>query len=334
MQERNVIPKIDDILTELHGAKHFSKIDLHEGYHQMQLHEDSRDITTFATHEGLFRYKRLIYGVSSAFESFQKQIEIVLLGCLGSKNISDDIVIWDSSEEEHNHHLAIVLAHLDEAGLRVNQEKCIFRANQIVFAGHELSAEGIAPQKSRVEAIQNMKAPSNATEVRSFLGMVNFCNKYIKDYSIIIAPLQLLTKKRHRFFWGTAKQDAFEALKERLTSAEVMAFYNPDTETGLIVDGSPVGLGAILAQRQADGNFRPVAYGSNALNPVQQWYSQTKKEALAILWSCQHFIIMYMTAMSLLSLITSHCYKFFHQSHSHHQISNDGRFAYKHMILK
>ena len=158
-----------------------------------------------------------------------------------------------------------------------------------MFAGQELSAEGIAPQKSRVEAIQNMKAPSNATEVRSILGMVNFCNEYIKDYSTITAPLRLLTKKRQRFFWGTAQQDAFETLKKRLTSVQVMAFYNPDLETELIVDGSPLGLGAILAQKQDDNNFRPVAYGSNALSPVQQRYSQTEQEALAILWSCQHF---------------------------------------------
>ena len=106
IRERHVIPKIDDVLTELHGAKYFSKIDLREGYHQIQLHEDSRDITTFAKHEGLFRYKCLIYGVSSAFESFRKQIEIVISGCPGSRNISDDILIWGSSEQEQNHHLA------------------------------------------------------------------------------------------------------------------------------------------------------------------------------------------------------------------------------------
>ena len=159
------------------------------------------------------------------------------------------ILIYGSSEEEHNHHLATVLACLDEACLKVNLKKCIFGANLIVFSGHEASAEGIAPQKSGVESYSNMKAPSNATEVRSFLGMVNFCNKYIRDYSPITAPLRVLTKKRPRFFGGTSQKDAFETLKERLTSAEVMVFYNPDTKTELIVDGSPIGLGAILAQK-------------------------------------------------------------------------------------
>ena len=88
---------------------------------------------------------------------------------------------------------------------------------------------------------------------------------------------------------GTAQQDTFIIFKKRLTSAEVMDFYNPDAETDLIMDSSPIGLGAILSQKQADGNFRPFAYGSNALSPVQQQYSQTEQEALAVLWSCHHF---------------------------------------------
>ena len=92
-----------------------------------------------------------------------------------------------------------------------------------------------------------------------------------------------------RFFWGTAQQNAFKASKERLTSAEVMAFYNPDVETELIVDVSPIGLGTILSQKQPDPNVRPVAYGSNALSSVQQRYSQTEREALAVLWSYEHF---------------------------------------------
>ena len=103
--ERHVIPKLEDILTELHGAKYFSKIDLTEGYHHIKLAENSRHITTFATHEGLHRYKRLIYGIISASESFQKQIEIVIRGCQKAKNISDNILIWGNSLEDHNNNL-------------------------------------------------------------------------------------------------------------------------------------------------------------------------------------------------------------------------------------
>ena len=149
-----------------------------------------------------------------------------------------------------------------------------------MFDGHKLSSEDISSQKSKVEAIQNIEAPSNVAEVLSLLGMVNFRNKYINDYSTITAPLWLLTKNRQRFFFwggggGTQHHNLLATLKERLTSTEVMVSYNPGAEIKIIVDGSPDGLGAILAQKRPDSNFRQVAYGFKALSHVQQWYSQT-----------------------------------------------------------
>jgi len=124
-RERHVIPKMEDIIQDLHGAKVFSKIDLREGYHQIKLHENSRDITTFATHKGLYRYKRLIFGVNSAFESFQKQIEQVLADCHGARNISDDILIWGRTIEEHDKHLQMVLDKFEAHGLKINPRKLL-----------------------------------------------------------------------------------------------------------------------------------------------------------------------------------------------------------------
>ena len=289
IRERHIIPKVEDILTELHGAKYFSKLDLREGHHQLELHPNRRDITTFATHKGLFRYKRLIYGVSSEFESFQRQIEIVIAGCPGAKNISDDILVWGTTEEEQNSRLNQVLAQLREAGLKVNKNKCMFCTDHLVFAGHELSPKGISPQKSRIDSIMKMPSPSTANGVRSFLGMKNFCKRYVPNYSTITSTLRLPTKKNQRFTWGSAQQSAFDQLKSSLVSAQVMAFYNPNADTKLIVDGSPIGLGAILTQEQDDGTWRPIAYGSHALDPVQQRYGQTEREALAVTSFCQHF---------------------------------------------
>ena len=119
--------------------------------------------------------------------------------------------------------------------------------------------------------------------------MINFCKQCIRSYSIITSPLRLLTKKRKRFFWGPEQQRAFDTLKDQLISAEVMAFYNPDAETRLIVDASPVGLGATLAQKQDDGGWRPISYGSDAFDDVQQRYGQTECESLALTFFCQYF---------------------------------------------
>ena len=160
---------------------------------------------------------------------------------------------------------------------------------KLVYSGYTLSADGISPDEHKVQAVKDCKTPTTVSEVRSFLGIVNFCKQFIHDYSTITAPLRLLTKKGQLFHWSEAQQKAFSTLKDRLCSAEVMAYYNPQAQAKLTVDASPYGLGAILSQQQADGLFRPVAYGSKALTPVESRYSQTEREALAVLWGCEHF---------------------------------------------
>ena len=141
---------------------------MRKNYHQIELHPDSRDITTFAAHKRLYHYKRLIYVVSSALESFRKQVESVIAGCEGARKTSDDILAWAETEEQHNQRLNEVLNRLSNAGLKVNREKCIFKADHLPSAGHELSTDGVSPQKSRIETIANMPHPTSATGVRSF----------------------------------------------------------------------------------------------------------------------------------------------------------------------
>ena len=288
-RERHVIPKFDEILPELHNATVFSKIDLREGYHQLLLHPDSRDITTFATHEGIFRYKRLIFGINSAFEIFQKKIELVITDCPGAKNISDDILIWGSTQEEHDKNLTTVLQRLLEHGLRLNREKCIFSVYKLIFAGHLLTANGIKPDQAKTDAILHIKPPTNVTEVRSFLGLVNFCNRFIKDFATISEPIRRLTRKKQPFIWKLEQQTAFDKLKQALQDPQIMAYYNPNAKIKLIVDASPFGLGGILSQRQPDGEFKVVSYGSRALTDVESRYSQTEREALAVHWALEHF---------------------------------------------
>ena len=287
IRERHVIPKIEDILTELHGAKYFTKIDMREGYHQILLDESSRHLTTFATHEGLFRYKRLIYGISTGFECFQKQVEMAITGCK-AKNISDDVLIWGSSLEDLNQNFAQVLERLKQRGLKLNLAKCIFAVQKVTFAGHIISSEGISPDPAKISAINNLKEPTNLSEIKSFLGMINYCNRFIPDFSTVTAPIRQLTKKNAEFKWDKPQQEAFSTLKALLTDAPVLAFYDPNAETNILVDASPYGLGAILTQKQ-QGEFKPIAYGSRALTETESRYSQTEREALAVIWACQHF---------------------------------------------
>ena len=289
IRERHVIPKFEELLPELHDAKVFSKIDLREGYHQLSLHEDSRHVTAFATHKGVYRYKRLFFGISSAFETFQKHVEITLAGCKGARNISDDILIWGKYQEDHDKNLDEALKKLNDRHLKLKRNKCIFSVDSLVFAGHCLSARGISPEQSKIDAIKAIQRPTNATEVRSFLGLANFCSRFIKDYATITEPLRRLTRKKCTFIWGTAQETAFNQLKSSLSDDSVIAYYNPEAPTKITVDASPVGLGAILSQTQPDGESKVVAYASRSLNPVERRYSQTEREALACAWSLQHY---------------------------------------------
>jgi hypothetical protein len=167
IRTRHVTPTIDELVADLHGATVFSKIDLRSGYHQLELDPGSRDITTFSTHSGLYRYKRLIFGLSSAAEIFQHTIQELIADIPGSKNVSDDIICFGKDQAEHDRALHATLSRLHTSGLTVNAEKCEFNASSIEFYGYIFSAQGLSPDPKKVQALRDAARPQNASEVRS-----------------------------------------------------------------------------------------------------------------------------------------------------------------------
>ena len=156
--ERHPQPTIDDLIHDLNGARHFSKLDLSCAYRELELDEESRQITTFATHKGLFQYKRLNFGTNSAFN-----------GILGCRNISDDIIVFGKSQNEHDKTLEMILQVAEQRNLKFNFAKCQFDQTQLEFFGYIFSADGISPSANKVQAIKDASVPKNASEVRSFL---------------------------------------------------------------------------------------------------------------------------------------------------------------------
>ena len=288
VRERHPIPTVEETLQELHGATIFSKLDLRSGYHQIELHPESRPITTFATQNSLYQYTRLLFGVSSAPEIYQHVIQQVLQGCRGVRNISDDIIVFGNTRDEHDLQQSTVLQRLQQSNLTLNQEKCLFGVNKLTFFGHEVSASGISPGTKKVEAIRDAPVPRNAAEVRSFLGLATYCSRFISDFATVTEPLRLLTRKGTPWRWNSVHQKAFYTLKNLLTDSQVMAHYDPSAPTQLRVDASPVWLGAVLTQTQ-DEVTRPMAYASRTLSNVERRYSQTEKEALAVVWGCEKY---------------------------------------------
>jgi glutaredoxin-related protein len=283
-RERHLTPTLDDILNQLNGACVFSKLDLNAGYHQLLLDVDSRQVTTFTTHVGLRRYKRLNFGINSAAEVFQEAIREMLDGLDGVLNVSDDILVYGESTGVHESRLVAVLDRIKSCGVTLNASKCELRKDVISFFGHIFSKDGVTADPSKIESIKNMKPPQTKEEIRSLLGMTNYVSRFISCYSTVTEPLRRLTKNDVPWEWTKIQEDALKTLKESLTSIGVMAYFNEKKETTVYVDAGPVGIAAMLTQ---DGKV--ISYASRALTDVEQRYSQTEKEGLSVVWACEHY---------------------------------------------
>ena len=291
LREKHPVPTVEETLQEISEAKVFSKLDLNMAFHQIELHPDSRDITTFAAPDGLYRYKRLFFGVNMATEKFQQLIWQILKDCPGAYNLHDDVRVVGRDHKEHDENLDKVMRKFEEHGLTLNYEKCVIGAKSMQYMGEVLTGEGLQVSKKRVEAIVDAPRPQNQSEVRSFLGSAQFCAKFIPGFSTISSPLWDLTCTGKSWKWGTKEEEAFEQIKKLLTNAPVMAYFAKDAKTRLVTDASPVGLGAVLEQQQEDGSYRPVYYASRKLSNVEKRYSQFEREALAVRWACQKFYL-------------------------------------------
>ena len=287
-RERHPTPTVDDLIHAMNGAKIFSKLDLRAGYHQLTLAEESRYITTFATHKGLRRYRKLNFGTSSASEIFQQAIHDQIRDIPNVINMSDDVIVYGKTQAEHDSTLRAVFQRFSERGLTLNKEKCKFNQDKLTFFGFVFSSAGISPDPVKVEAIHNAPPPTTAKDVRSFLGLATYCSKFIRNFSDLTQPLRDLTKKHATFRWTSQHAKSFQAVKSALESSTVMAYFDQNKETELVTDASPTGLSAILSQKSADQDDRRiVSYISRSLTDVEKKYSQTEREALAIVWAIE-----------------------------------------------
>ena len=155
LRSRHITPTLDDMMLDLNGSKVFSKMDLGNGYHQLELSEDSRNITTFTTHVALHRYTRLCFGVTSAAEIFQNTLSNALEGLDGVRSISDDSIVFGRNQEEHDRRLCKLFERLKERNLTLNKAKCEFNKDKLELYGHIFSANGISADPKKISAIRN-----------------------------------------------------------------------------------------------------------------------------------------------------------------------------------
>ena len=213
----------------------------------MLLDPESCPYVTINTQRGLYRYLCLPFGVSSAPAVFQKAMDTILQGLSRVICYLDDILVTGSSEEEHLRNLSEVLARLSKHGLRLKREKCSFMQDSVEYLGHRIDAEGVHTSASKVEAIVKAPAPKNITELRSFLGMVNYYGKFIQNVASKLHPLHALLKNGVKWNWSDECSQVFTQIKKCLSEAPVLVHYDPKLPVRLAGDASNYGIGTVLS---------------------------------------------------------------------------------------
>lgn len=283
-KNRYPLPLIDETLAKLEGARWFSKVDVRQAFHKIRMHPDSRDLTTFRTRYGSYKYNVMPFGLCNGPSTFQHYINDALMDCLDRfcSVFVDDILIYSKSKAEHRQHVREVLKRLQEVGLQADLKKCEFEVTETRFLGLVVSREGIKMDPAKIQAILEWKAPSTVKGVQSFLGLCNYYRRFIRSYSNTARPLTDLTRKDRAWEWTPKCQDAFERLKKAIHSDPVLQHFDPKKTTYIEVDSSDFVSGGVMMQKDDGGRLHPVAFFSKKLSPAECNYTIYDKELLAI----------------------------------------------------
>lgn len=285
---RQPLPLPEDLMRKLGGGYYFSKLDLADAYNQIQLGPVSQKRLALSTHKGVLLQTRLPYGISSAPGYFQEIMEQLTSDLPGVAVYLDDILVSGKNEEDHLHNLRGLLRRLNDKGLRCRLDKCSFAQPQVTYLGYTLSRQGVA-KGPKVDAVMRMPPPTDVATLKSFMGSVQFYNKFLPNLATVTEPLTRLTRKDVAWRWTWKEQEAFNRLKTMLSADTVLAHFNPAYSVGISCDASEVGIGAVLFHRYPDGSERPIANASKTLSSTQKKYSQIQKEALSIIFALNKF---------------------------------------------
>ena len=284
------LPDHQQIIDCLEGAKYFSTLDLSQGYYQISVDEADQSKCAFTTKSGQYCFTRMAFGLTNAPCSFQRALNSVMRSVNWKKCVifMDDILIFGRTIKEHNEHLESVLELLRNGNLKAMPTKCDFLKKEVRFLGHIISQQGVKTDPNKIQAMQNMKDPTNAKQLRKFLGSCSYYRRFVKDFSRIAYPLYELTSPKKDFKWTEEHKKAFRELKEKMSSPPVLSFPAKKGKFILYTDASDYAIGSVLCQIQ-DNIERVIAYGSRKLAASEINYSVTKKELLAMVVFTRQF---------------------------------------------
>ena len=300
------LPSISQALNSLAGSSWFSTLDLRQGFHQVEVRPEDREKTAFYSTQGLMQFRKLGFGMCNAPATFQRLMELILGGLSWTEALTylDDVIVFNSSFEQHMSSLTEVLQRLQQAGLKLNKAKSYFCYRRVNYLGHIISKDGISPSDEKIRAIQNLQRPVCSDDVRRLVGLLSFYRRFVPRFADVARPLHNVAQKGKQFTWTEECEKAFDRLKETLAAAPVLRL--PDFNCGfqLSCDSSAVAIAGVLSQRH-EGIECPIAFASRVLTKAERNYSTTHRELLAIVWSVRHFRP-YLASASDIQIFTDH----------------------------
>ena len=299
------IPRIDDCIDKVGNSKYVTKFDLLKGFWQVPLTDRAKEVSAFATPNGLYQYKVMSFGMKNSPATFQRLVNNVICGLDGCDAYIDDI-IYSDSWSDHLPRIRKFFDRLSKAKLTVNLAKTEFCYATVTFLGHLVGQGQVKALEAKVNAISEFPVPKRKRQLMRFLGMAGYYRKFCKNFSGINEPLTNLLKKSTKFKWNEKCQDAFDRLKAILKSAPVLLAPDFDKFFKLAVDASDVGIGAVLLQEDNNGIDHPVCYFSKKFNKHQKNYSTIEKECLALILAIQQFEVYLTSSTSPIVVFSDH----------------------------
>lgn len=307
VRDAHPLPRIQESMDSIAGSKFFTTLDLKSAYNQIPVAEEDIHKTAFTTPYGLYEHIRMPFGLKNAPSCFQRLMNSVLRRELYELALCylDDILVYGKTVEEETERVRTVLQRLSEYRLKLDLRKCSFFKEKVRYLGFEVSAEGIAPDSSKIEAVQKWPEPESLKELRHYLGFTAFYRRYVCEYTQKAKPLHRLVGELSKLYpgkrkrnsvllgekWSADCRESFKRLRDSLIEAPVLAYPRYGEDCILETDSSDKGLGAVLYQMQ-DGVKRIIAFASRGLRGGESNksnYSSKKLELLALKWACEHF---------------------------------------------
>ncbi|CAF3637281.1 unnamed protein product [Rotaria sp. Silwood1] len=299
------LPRMDDTINKLAGARYYSKFDLKCGYHQIPIDPRDKQKTTFIPSYGLFEFNVLPQGLINGPPVFQRIMNEVLGDLLGHHCLVylDDIITFSRNINDHIKDIHAVLHALNNHNFKLNLPKCALIHERIEYLGHEIDHSGYRPLRNNIKAVIDIPRPTTYDEAHRFYGMANYYRSFIKNFAAVAYPLQRFQATKGEFVWKAEQQLAFDTLKKHLVSEPcTLNFPMPNVPFILATDASSKnGIGVTLKQK-IDKKEHVIVYLSQNLNKVERKWSVTEQECWAIVWAIKKLrIYLYGTKFTVIT---------------------------------